>query len=130
MTAKKIELKICATGFVLGIFFLTHLSGCSKGPAAPSPVTDTNRQARLCASALKMFADGKKLWAEQNNKTAEDIPTMQDIVPFIACSTNCPGGGTYTLGKVSELPTCSIPEHQAAFLKKMEAQSGQGQPAQ
>jgi hypothetical protein len=74
-----------------------------------------------------MFADAKKLWAEKDNKTADDTPAMEDLLPYIDCQTNCPYGGTYTIGKVGELPSCSIPEHQAAFLKKMKSLSGQTQ---
>lgn len=88
-----------------------------------SQMQDKNVQALNCANQLKMFANAKQLWAEQNNKGPNDTPTMDEIAPFIRCNTNCPGGGTYNLGKVGETPTCSIPEHQAAFTKMLQEQS-------
>lgn len=116
--------RLIAAGFILGTFFLAVISGCSKNSSKP-PIADPARQASICANQLKMFANAKRLWAEENHKTADDTPLMSDLLPFIDCQTNCPYGGTYTIGKVGELPTCSIPEHQAAFMKKMEAQPGQ-----
>jgi hypothetical protein len=121
--------RLIAGVFILGTFFLTVISGCSKNSSQEAFV-DKGRQASICANQLKMLANAKKLWAQKNNKTAEDTPAPEDLARYIACDTKCPFGGTYTLGKVGEQPTCSIPEHQAAFLKKMEEQSGQGQTNQ
>jgi hypothetical protein len=104
--------------FSLAAAFLVLTAGCSR--QAPSMRGDKSVQANICANQLIMLADAKSLWAEQGNKTTNDTPLMKDLVPFIRCPTNCPGKGIYTLGKVGELPSCSIPEHQAVFLKKMQ----------
>jgi len=39
--------------------------------------------------------------------------TEDDIKPYIRGGTlpTCPAGGKYTIGKVGELPTCSITGH-------------------
>jgi len=37
----------------------------------------------------------------------------------------CPGGGTYTIGPVGELPQCSIPGHNEYFKAHLEADAGQ-----
>jgi hypothetical protein len=105
---------------------LPLLTGCGR---QDSPLKDKSMQASVCATQLGMFANAKKLWAEQNNKTTNDTPAMEDLVPFIRCQTNCPGGGAYNLGKIGETPTCSIPEHQAAFVKQMQQQQAAA-PAQ
>ena len=97
--------------------FLILAMGCEK--QEPSMMGDKTVQASICANQLKMFANAKTLWAQQENKTTNDTPQMQDLLPFIRCQTNCPGGGAYTLGNVGEMPKCSIPELQGAFLKKM-----------
>lgn len=114
-----------STAFAL-LIFVSVISGCSKKPTSMA-TADKSVQAAGCAMQLKQFANAKQLWAQQNNKSANDTPTMDDIAPFIRCNTNCPGGGTYTLGKVGDLPTCSIPEHEAAFQKAM--QDAQQPPA-
>ena len=76
-----------------------------------------NVYGQLGANNLNVLANGKKMWAEKNHKGATDEPTMEDIAIFIRRPPSCPAHGTYTLGKVSEPPTCSIPEHNEAFKK-------------
>jgi hypothetical protein len=101
----------------LAISCLLLMTGCGKQDPL---MKDKNVQAMNCANQLSMVANAKKLWAEQNNKTPNDTPTMEDITPFVRGAIACPGGGTYTIGKVADLPTCSIPEHQAEFVKKVQ----------
>jgi hypothetical protein len=61
----------------------------------------------------------KEQWALEQSKTTNDTPTWSDLSPYIYWSgftnrwfTNgipvCPEGGIYTLGRVGELPTCSL----------------------
>lgn len=87
--------------------------GCK--PSAPA--VDQTIGANLCANNIAVLANGKKMWAEQNHKGANDVPTMDELMAFVRRPPNCPGHGTYTLGKVSETPTCSIPEHNEAYKK-------------
>jgi hypothetical protein len=49
----------------------------------------------------------------EKNKTADAIPTAQDLSPYFkdGIFPVCPSGGTYTIGAVGEQPTCSIPGH-------------------
>ncbi len=103
---------------------LPLIAGCSHQDSSPAGL-DKSAQASVCANQLKILANAKKLWAEQNRKSADDTPAMSDVTPFIRGSTACPGGGTYTIGKVGEPPTCSIAEHQAAFTQLMQSEAGQ-----
>ena len=48
-------------------------------------------------------------------KTSNDVPTWNDIAPHISLplmvesnSSLNPDGGTYTIGRIDQLPTCSI----------------------
>lgn len=103
---------------------MAMLSGCSR---KADLTQGKSYQASMCANRLRTLAGAKRLWAEQNGKTANDTPTINDLLPFIRGAGTCPAGGTYTLGKVDEMPSCSIPEHQAAFNEIMKEQQ---QPAQ
>ncbi len=55
-------------------------------------------------------------------------PSWSDLRPYgvpalwpsNAPAPRCPGGGTWTIGPLSEWPTCSIPSHAAAFRREME----------
>lgn len=55
----------------------------------------------------------KRDWANNENKTTNDTPSWDDLRPYfpIRWSNNipiCPSGGIYTIGRVGEIPTCSI----------------------
>jgi hypothetical protein len=67
----------------------------------------------VCISHLRQIDAAKQTWALENNKTAEAVPTAEQLLPFFKDETFpvCPSGGTYTIGAVGELPTCSIPGH-------------------
>ena len=69
-----------------------------------------------CINHLRQIDAAKQQWALEKNKTADAIPTVQDIAPYIKLDANgnipgCPSGGTYTLNAVGELPSCSVPGH-------------------
>jgi septal ring factor EnvC (AmiA/AmiB activator) len=69
-----------------------------------------------CINNLRQIDAAKQQWALEKSKTADAVPTMQDIAPYIKLDANgnipgCPSGGTYTLNAVGELPSCSIPGH-------------------
>jgi regulator of replication initiation timing len=67
----------------------------------------------LCISHLRQIDAAKQTWALENDRTAEAVPTAQDLLTYFKDGVFpvCPGGGTYTIGAVGELPTCSIPGH-------------------
>jgi hypothetical protein len=63
-----------------------------------------------------LIGGGKQQWALEYRKTTNDVPTLEDLRPFIGYGTNktlpaCPNGGTYIMGKVGESPECSYPGH-------------------
>ena len=67
------------------------------------------RQKAYCVNYLKELEYAKEYWANENNKTTNDTPTWEDLRPYLKGSPfKCPNGGTYTIGRVSELPSCSI----------------------
>jgi hypothetical protein len=107
------RLKILPQLIVLCLGLVT-VWGCKKNDATPLP---QDVQGDVCAHNLQVLAQGKKVWAENGHKGADDTPTMQDLVAFIRHTPSCPSGGTYTLGKVSEAPTCSIAAHNDAYKK-------------
>lgn len=80
-----------------------------------------------CINRLRQIEAAKEQWALEQNKTTNDVPTWGDLYAYLAGSftnsywTNgrlvCPEGGVYTLGRVGELPSCSLgkqdPNHHA-----------------
>ena len=71
-------------------------------------------QMNACINNLRMIDAAKQQWALENGKMPGDVPTAQDLKPYLGKNgvfPTCPAGGTYTIGAVSNAPTCSIPGH-------------------
>jgi len=74
---------------------------------------DTARK-NACINNLRQIDAAKQQWALENNKKSDDTPTAQDLNKYIPNgfdSLHCPAGGTYTINKAGEPPTCSVPNH-------------------
>jgi hypothetical protein len=67
----------------------------------------------ICINNLRQIDAAKNQWALENNKAVGAIPAGEDLLPYFpnGIFPVCPSGGTYTIGAVGELPTCSIPGH-------------------
>ena len=71
-----------------------------------------------CVINLQRIQGAKIRWRNESHKKFNDTPNWNDIVPYLQIQleiqgiTNgipvCPQGGTYTIGRVGEPPTCSI----------------------
>ena len=73
--------------------------------------TETD-QRNICINNLRQIDAAKQQWALENNKTANDVPTEEDLLPYLRNDFPvCPSGGTYTIGAVGVPPTCSYPGH-------------------
>ena len=69
-----------------------------------------------CINHLAQIDGAKQQWAKDNNKNANDVPTWNDLGPYMGRGRDsmilvCPDGGIYTLARVQEAPKCSIPGH-------------------
>lgn len=69
--------------------------------------------ANTCINNLRQIDAAKQQWALEKNKTATDVPTVQDLLPYFPSGAFpvCPDGGTYSINSAGELPTCSVPGH-------------------
>ncbi len=66
-----------------------------------------------CINNLRAINDAKQQWALDKGKTATDVPTAQDLLPYLKDGVFplCPEGGTYSINAAGDLPTCSIQGH-------------------
>ena len=75
------------------------------------------RAALGCISSLRVIDAAEKEWALEYHKTTNDMPTWDDLRPY--CWSNripvCPDGGTYTLGRVGQLPVCSLGDKEPSY---------------
>jgi len=72
-------------------------------------------QVQFCINNLRRIDSAKQSWALEKNKTSEDIPSAEDLDAYLGKQSfgalHCPSGGTYSINKVGEPPTCTIPNH-------------------
>jgi predicted RNase H-like nuclease (RuvC/YqgF family) len=79
-------------------------------------IAQSTQNMNACINNLRLIDSAKQQWALENKKQATDMPTVDDLRPYLAQKPNglllaCPDGGIYTIGAVGEKPTCSIPGH-------------------
>ncbi len=83
--------------------------------AVPNFVKARNSaQHNFCINNLRMLDGAKQSWALEQHKTAEDEPSPKDLAPYLRTDfsqLHCPQGGRYSINKVGQLPTCSVPNH-------------------
>ena len=67
----------------------------------------------VCVTNLRQLEGAKQQWALETGKTADAIPTPQDILRYLPNNQApvCPSGGVYTLNAVGKNPTCSVQGH-------------------
>jgi hypothetical protein len=68
-------------------------------------------QQNACINNLRQLDAAKNEWALEKGKKEGDIPTQEDLLPYLRKWPVCPAGGTYTINAIGEQPTCSIPGH-------------------
>jgi hypothetical protein len=70
-------------------------------------------QQNACINNLRQIDGAKNEFALEKGKANGTVVTEDDIAPYIKGGVlpTCPSGGKYTIGKVGETPTCSIPGH-------------------
>ena len=80
----------------------------------------TATAANACINSLRQIEGAKEQWALENHKATNDAPAWDDIRPYLGhgaqgdlSGLHCQNGGTFTVGRVADPPTCSIrgPNH-------------------
>lgn len=68
------------------------------------------RSQNACVNNLRRIDGAKQVWALENRKSSNDIPTSGDIAVYLKDGKlpTCPSGGTYIIGRVGEDPKCPI----------------------
>jgi hypothetical protein len=67
-----------------------------------------------CRVHLMQIDAAEQNWALAHNKTTNDVPTWEDIRPYLPRGRVeheipvCPQGGKYTIGRLDEAARCSI----------------------
>jgi hypothetical protein len=92
------------------LIFVFAFCGCGRDEKSAATVNTIQ-----CASNLRTIRAIKANWVRQGADT-NATPTWDDLAQFLRHGApTCPDGGTYTLGKAGEAPTCSIAAHNQYF---------------
>lgn len=118
-TAKNIELNptLSADNFNYPVppgVRLISMPAAARATAVPaSPVDKETAQRNACINNLRQIDAAKNEFALEKGKANGAVVAESDITPYIAGGKMpvCPSGGTYTIGKVGENPTCSTVGH-------------------
>jgi hypothetical protein len=66
-------------------------------------------QANTCINYLSQINSAKYEWASDHHAKPGDVVTTNDLLPYLLGGVpKCPAGGTYSIGKIGEYPTCSL----------------------
>jgi outer membrane lipoprotein-sorting protein len=93
-----------------GVRLVRMPAATANARATPLEVEQRN----ACINNLRQIDAAKNEFALEKGKTNGAAVTEADITPYLPGGKlpTCPSGGTYTIGKVGENPTCSIPGHE------------------
>jgi hypothetical protein len=71
-------------------------------------------QQDTCINNLRQIDAAVNQFALEHGKTSGSDVTVDDLTPYLPKNVLpvCPSGGSYTIGKVGEIPKCSIAGHE------------------
>ena len=104
------------TGYIsiaLGIFLVPMMLAI----AVPNFVKARDTAMRnACVNNLRDMDAAKELWALQNKKDPDAIPTEAELDTVLKdkkmAELKCLKGGSYSINSVAQLPTCTVPTHE------------------
>ncbi|NUL81489.1 MAG: prepilin-type N-terminal cleavage/methylation domain-containing protein [Armatimonadetes bacterium] len=105
MNARKTERGFTLVEIMVVVFILAILLSI----AFPSWVNARTRSAaKNCQRNLSKVYHAKEQFAMDSQRNNGDPCTVNDLVPtYLKGALTCPSGGTYTVGTIGTVPTCS-----------------------
>jgi hypothetical protein len=102
------------TGYLGAVLGTISIIGLLSAIAIPNFVkARETAQMNACINNLRQIQAAKQEWALENSKPGDATPTENDLTPYLVNHQmpHCPAGGVYTIGVVTNPPTCSVPNH-------------------
>ena len=97
MTLVEVMIVICILGLIIAVALPNFLRARREASA------------KLCLVNLKQIEAAKERWSFSSGAALDEEIYMTDLVPdFIKSPPSCPCEGVYTIGTITEEPTCSI----------------------
>lgn len=93
----------------LEVMIVVLIVGVLTATATPSFLSAKKAsETKVCVSNLRQFHAAKDQWAMETAQPGNAEPSLEDLKPYLKRTSDCPGGGTYTLGQVQNTPSCSV----------------------
>jgi hypothetical protein len=98
--------RLVVAGICFCVLAVAGVRWVIRARSGPEPVP--------CDLNLRVINDAKNQWGVERHRSTNDIPTWNDILPYLPSSYKrdqipiCSQGGTYKLGKLGEYPTCTF----------------------
>ena len=105
---------MATAGLVTGYLsvFMIFVVGLLAAIAIPNFVKARNTaQAQACKNNLAVIQGAKEVWAKENEKSDDAIPTDADLFGAakpIDKKPRCPADGRYSLNSLQENPSCTV----------------------
>ena len=99
----------------IGLVLVIPVIGLLAAIAIPNFVKARQASQRAaCVANLQAIDGAKAAWAVQHKKTNEDVPSEAELfsAPYMSGRPVCHANGFYTIGRVDEKPTCTVPGHE------------------
>jgi hypothetical protein len=80
--------------------------------AMPNRIRRGTSPRNICINNLRQIDGAKEIWASENQKLKSSVVSSNSVAALIKGGfPKCPQGGYYTLGRIGEPPTCTVPGH-------------------
>jgi len=97
---------------VMAIILILAAAGAITWLAVERAGARLAAESKACGNNLGMIWSAKRAWAQDMRAATNATPKMEDIMPYvIGREPKCPAGGTYTIGRVADDPTCNHRGH-------------------
>jgi len=108
LTTKNLLLVACVAALVVPAVYVFYLRSAR--------IDRTNEPALACLNNLRQIDAAEQAWGLERKTSTNEVPTWEDLrTYFHSLPPRCPAGGTYSLVRVGDLPTCSVAEHTALY---------------
>lgn len=108
--------KLTPVEFCIVAGILTAVISFFAFSSMSDPGRHRTSRVNACINNLRQIDGAKCQWALEHKAPSNAIPTWSNIQPYLGRGTGgtlpaCPQGGVYTIGPLTEAPTCSIKGH-------------------